>query len=182
MIIVVLPGKFGCMAGLTSNDEVVYRHMPTSTREFVRVVTSWMSGSKGPHVMYFDEFFMVNSLRLDLYRVDMAKMANSVGKLTGVGYALMDYVVPVDTRELLLADKATADGYDIGQPLETIAYHSAAKYFPYVKQSIENAGDMFFTLSPALALLGKVLDGECPPTLHDRVKSNKEPDSFLFRS
>jgi hypothetical protein len=182
VILSVVAGKLGSVAGWCADDTIRHATIPSTAAGFAGLVKSWLRGSDDVlNVMYFDDFYMLNSARLEESRIDIAEYAYRNGVFKGIGYALMDYVTPCDTRELLLQDLGIVDQYDVGSSMEALAFDVAAKSFPEVKESIEDDGGMFFTVAPALALLSKVVKHRTlMPTVYECTKVGLFPDTHIF--
>jgi len=180
VIVFIGPGRFGSMAAYTPTGEVLVQQVPNSPAGMKRLLEQWLNtyGTVAP-IIYFDEFYMLNSVKLDNHRIDMAEYGYKMGIYKGICYSYAEFLVPIEAREMLLKDLGIAEEYDVGIQLESIAYDVAAKAYPSIKKDIDSTGEMFFHLAPSLAILSKIMNGGLYPTESD---SNifRAPDSYIF--
>lgn len=177
MIITVIPGKFGSMAGKGESGNISYSSMPASPKKFKQLINIWTGSEE--LTIYIDEFYMMNTPRLDFSKIDMAEYSYYIGVMKGVSYALASNVVPCDTAEILFHKSTTAAGYISGLDVDSKSFDIASKAYPDIKREIELKCDIFYSLAPALALLYKVTTvKQWSPTKMESTKE-KFPESFI---
>ena len=178
MIITIIPGKFGSLAALHDDGHVTSASQPYHLSTLKTLLKSWTGGKRNV-TAYVDEFYMMNTPRLDFAKIDMAEYSHYIGLIKGICYAMFDYVVPVDTAEILFKDDKEPSGYTSGLDVDSRAYDIATKSYPHIKEGIDNRCDIFYSLAPALALLSRVSDDKYKPTKFESVKEPFPESIFL---
>ena len=182
-VISVVPGKFGSMAAYGRSPETARATMlVNSDRWLINKIKEWINYyGDAVNTVYIDEYYMLNSYRLDKSRIDITNYAYTIGKTSGIAAALVDFVVPVDTRELLLTDRNIVPSYDVGPLTEDLAYKVASKAFPGLKKEFDDTGDMFIHASPSIAILSKVVNGRLfDPSFSDTLNTFRDVNTNIF--